>query len=302
MVSAAPPPEPPEPRAQGGAADAPHAQRDGGGARGRHAGSGIASYLEAGAGAAPCDPALKPSAAWTLGFLRSFARLRRSLQREEELEAAAAGSGGSSGLAGVPAGLHAQPLPPAELDEAAAAELAQLRLEPPSDAMPELQALHGLDQVCMGVGRGTGPARTSRPAEEWQRSWHPWSASRRQPPPNRPARGPSCLPAPASPPPQLQIRRQLHAAIREVVREGRLDAAAAPRLYALAARLEKPLHAGTCALLRQLVRTAAAQRAAAGGPADPALPHLNIAIAVAGGYFGQDEELAAMWDEDREEF
>ncbi len=179
--------------------------------------------------------------------------------------------------------------------------------------------------------------------------------------------GPPLRPAPASP--QLQVRRQLHAAIRQVVREEQLDPAAAALLYALSARIEKPLHAGgaaearvglagseaavaarsrvdcattvqitalaglhrlgnpclclllpyplcltctlcctlphplsipagTCALYRQLLRLCASQRAALASAADPALPHLNIMIVVAGAYFGQDEELATMWDDD----
>ena len=33
---------------------------------------------------------------------------------------------------------------------------------------------------------------------------------------------------------------------------------------------------------------------------DPQLPHLNILIAIAGAYFGQDEALAALWEEPRE--
>lgn len=105
-----------------------------------------------------------------------------------------------------------------------------------------------------------------------------------------------------SPPLQLQVRRQLHSAIRAAVREGLLTADSAPALYALSARTEKPLHADTCALYRQLLKLCAAQRAAATGADDPLLPHLNIHIALAGAYFGQDEELAAVWDAEREGF
>jgi hypothetical protein len=107
--------------------------------------------------------------------------------------------------------------------------------------------------------------------------------------------------------------------------EGALTPRAAAQLYALSARIEKPLHAGTCALYRELLRRCAARRAALGAAvaaattaanepgaaadaahaveaaaADPLLPHLNILIIIAGAYFGQDEELATMWDDDEE--
>ena len=125
------------------------------------------------------------------------------------------------------------------------------------------------------------------------------------------------------------MRRQLHSAVRQAVRgEGALTPEAAAQLYALSARIEKPLHAGTCALYRELLRKCAARRAALGAAApaaavaaaaavqpggaadaaeaveaaaaDPLLPHLNILIVIAGAYFGQDEELATMWDDDEE--
>jgi survival of motor neuron protein-interacting protein 1 len=99
---------------------------------------------------------------------------------------------------------------------------------------------------------------------------------------------------------QLGVRRQLHSAMREAVRCGEVGPQAAARLYALSARVERPLHADTCALYRQLLRACAGQRAALGkdGAADPRLPHLNILLVLAGAFFGQDEELAAMWDDE----
>ena len=62
-------------------------------------------------------------------------------------------------------------------------------------------------------------------------------------------------------------------------------------------RIEKPLHADTCALFRALLRHCARLRAGAAGPADPRLPHLNILISIAGGCFGQDEQLARAWEQ-----
>ncbi|KAL4442036.1 hypothetical protein ABPG77_011297 [Micractinium sp. CCAP 211/92] len=242
------------------AADALHSQQAGGSgqqqhvphmqrrdAAGLHAQLG-SSYLAADPGVQDCEPRLKPSSAWTRDFLQQFARLRRRLQREQEMlnnQVGTSRSGGGGGGAAVRLSL---------LGDAASAvmtaeKLAALQLDPPSDAMPELQQLRGLDQ--------------------------------------------------------LQVRRQLHSAIHAAVEEETVAPEAAAMLYALSARIEKPLHAGTCALYRQLLRHCAAQRAALGSSGDgaacgPHLAHLNILITIAGAYFGQDEELATMWDDDEE--
>ena len=60
-------------------------------------------------------------------------------------------------------------------------------------------------------------------------------------------------------------------------------------------RVEKPLQGSLCAGYRALLRRCAARRA--GDAGDPLLPHLNVLIALAGCYFGQDEELAGLWEE-----
>ena len=62
-------------------------------------------------------------------------------------------------------------------------------------------------------------------------------------------------------------------------------------------RVEKPLAGSQCAGYRALLRRCAARRAEVVDADDPLLPHLNILIALAGCYFGQDEELAGMWEE-----
>ncbi|KAL4427817.1 hypothetical protein ABPG75_001906 [Micractinium tetrahymenae] len=241
------------------AADAPHGQQAGEASRQQHrqrrvlAGASAqhgSSYLTADPGVQDCDPGLKPSSAWTRDFLQQFARLRRHLQREQEMLSEQAGGTSSGGGGGGGSGSARLSLLAGGAAAAMAAEeLAALQLDPPSDAMPELQQLRGLDQ--------------------------------------------------------LQVRRQLHSAIRAAVEEEVVAPEAAATLYALSARIEKPLHAGTCALYRQLLRHCAAQRAALGGASanaacDPRLAHLNIMITIAGAYFGQDEELATMWDDDEE--
>lgn len=72
-----------------------------------------------------------------------------------------------------------------------------------------------------------------------------------------------------------------------------LPLARAQWLFALAARLEKPLHAEHAAAFRGVLRHCAALRAGCGSADDPLLPQLNVLMAVAGTYFGQDAGMAA---------
>lgn len=67
-------------------------------------------------------------------------------------------------------------------------------------------------------------------------------------------------------------------------------------LYALTARLERPLTQGAMASLRSLLRHCARLRAGVKDPNDPLLANLNILIAITGGFFGQDETLAGIWE------
>jgi survival of motor neuron protein-interacting protein 1 len=75
-----------------------------------------------------------------------------------------------------------------------------------------------------------------------------------------------------------------------------LPLARAQWLFALAARLEKPLHADLAAAFRGLLRHCAALRAGLGGGGDPLLARLNVLIVVAGAYFGQDERMSRVVD------
>lgn len=63
-------------------------------------------------------------------------------------------------------------------------------------------------------------------------------------------------------------------------------------LFALSAVLQRPLAPDVSAAYRTLVRRCAAWRAGLPGRGDPSLPRLNVLMAIAGGYFGQDEVLA----------
>ena len=100
---------------------------------------------------------------------------------------------------------------------------------------------------------------------------------------------------------QVAVVRRLHEAVHRVVGGRSLDPGDAAQLYALSARVERPLHSDSCAAFRALVRRCCEWRAAAAGPRDPALPRLNILIVLAGAYFGQDEALASVWQAEQEE-
>jgi survival of motor neuron protein-interacting protein 1 len=76
----------------------------------------------------------------------------------------------------------------------------------------------------------------------------------------------------------------------------------AAEIYALSARVERPLHADTSATYRSLLRKCKIWRVECISTAtDPLLPHLNILISIAGGYFRQDPELSSMWNEEEED-
>ncbi|KAI8469388.1 MAG: survival motor neuron interacting protein 1-domain-containing protein [Monoraphidium minutum] len=76
----------------------------------------------------------------------------------------------------------------------------------------------------------------------------------------------------------------------------RLPLARAQWLFALAARLDKPLTPELAAALRGLLRHCAALRGRVEAAEDPLLARLNVLIAVAGAYFGQDESMVAVID------
>ncbi|GAB4813374.1 hypothetical protein N2152v2_000420 [Parachlorella kessleri] len=96
---------------------------------------------------------------------------------------------------------------------------------------------------------------------------------------------------------QVEVLQRAGAHLRRVSRGPGLSPQDAAWLYAYSARIEKPLLADTCALYRALLKHCCRLRAEVCDPQDPLLPHLNILIAIAGCYFGQDQELAHVWDE-----
>ena len=165
----------------------------------------------------------------------------------------------------------------AALGEAARAELAALRLAAPAGLMPELLALAGVEHVevvrrleaaIAEVVEGGGSGPTPQQAQ----AIYALSARCAEPV----ERGPSSEGG-------QSMRQRCPAAL--------LTPLACPR------RVEKPLQGSLCAGYRALLRRCAARRAEVEDAADPLLPHLNVLIALAGCYFGQDEELAGLWEE-----
>lgn len=75
--------------------------------------------------------------------------------------------------------------------------------------------------------------------------------------------------------------------VRWVDDEDSLTDARARWLYAILARLEKPLHRDVLAVLRRLVKRLLVLRAALADTDHPCLPKLQLLIVVAGLYFGQ---------------
>jgi survival of motor neuron protein-interacting protein 1 len=211
--------------------------------------------------------ALEPSPAWACAFLDGFAALRRRLAREE---AARAPAGEEAARAPAGGGLA---------DGARAAALGGSARGAPT----------------VGYYSGGGGARAGGAAARRA------AAALAADPPS--ARMPELAALRGLD--AVAVAARLRAAVARAAKPGAggappppLDAGEAARLYALAARVEAPLRAETAAAFSALLRRARAQRdALPGGARDPLLPHLNVLVAVAGGYFGQDAALAAAWEE-----
>ena len=101
---------------------------------------------------------------------------------------------------------------------------------------------------------------------------------------------------------QVTIIQRLVSKVKAVTAAASFSPEDAAYLYALSARLERPLHADTAACYCRLLRKCKEWRAAVADPRDEILVHLNIAIALAGAFFRQDEELAAAWGEGEYDF
>lgn len=68
----------------------------------------------------------------------------------------------------------------------------------------------------------------------------------------------------------------------------------AHRVYEISALLDWPCHSNTLATLSRLVRVCSRRRSAPSRPADSELASINIIIAVCGGIFRQDKDLAGI--------
>lgn len=102
---------------------------------------------------------------------------------------------------------------------------------------------------------------------------------------------------------QMHIVKKLYTTIAKIVHSTaqHIDVKDASLVYALSARIEKPLHSDSCAAYRSLLKKCCEWRASITDDHDESLPHLNILITIAGAYFGQDEELAKEWNDEYED-
>lgn len=99
---------------------------------------------------------------------------------------------------------------------------------------------------------------------------------------------------------QVTLVSRLQKAVQYITSAPELAPGDAAQVYALSARIELPLHADTAAAYRALLRKCRELRAGVTVPQDPLLPHLNVLIVLAGGFFRQDEELSALWEDDED--
>ena len=97
---------------------------------------------------------------------------------------------------------------------------------------------------------------------------------------------------------QVAITRRILKLAKKIEQDQLLDISDASGLYALSARLERPLHGDMAAVYRGILRRCCEWRSGVEDRYDPLLPHLNILIVIAGAYFGQDELLAEYGDEE----
>ena len=68
----------------------------------------------------------------------------------------------------------------------------------------------------------------------------------------------------------------------------------ANRVYEISALLDWPCHSNTLATLSRLVRVCSRRRSAPSRPPDSELASINIIIAICGGIFRQDKQLAGI--------
>ena len=97
---------------------------------------------------------------------------------------------------------------------------------------------------------------------------------------------------------QVTLVNRLQKAVQHTMMATELSSQDAADIYALSARIELPLHGDTAAAYRALLRKCKEWRAKSEASTDPLLPHLNVLIALAGGFFRQDEELSALWGDE----
>lgn len=220
-------------------------------------------------GSCPTPSWAVPDPAWVRSFLKDFAALRQQLQRVVEEQAAELSRAGLPPISNVAAwdcicGLApASPgaSPSAGLDGA----LTRMTLHDPPGPPPSWQGSLQGPQINMVLTLDQVSVRAML------------------------QRIVSRLPGPSADSPRSSHSSESQSALSFPV---------AQCIFALCARLEKPIHADEAWAMRRVVRSCRALRAGLGGGHDPQLPLLNTLIAIAGAYFGQDEEMMQYVNQD----
>ncbi|KAJ8598807.1 hypothetical protein CTAYLR_008639, partial [Chrysophaeum taylorii] len=179
---------------------------------------------------------------------------------------------------------HSSCAPPAPWEESLLADLSTLRVSLgvygargigtkrfPRIALPRMKDARGWERFCFGEARFSAAARVCPDEELPQVPLAGW-------------------------PPRTRLVLQFDAVMTQAVLAHHvdwlemapsLDAKHALWLYALLARLDKPMHRDTESVLRRLVLRLVALRASLANAADPRLPLIQILVVIAGVYFGQ---------------
>lgn len=95
---------------------------------------------------------------------------------------------------------------------------------------------------------------------------------------------------------QVKLQKELQSTIAKLDSETELSEDVASKLYVMLLCLEYPCHSDVSASLRSLVRKCCEIRSTIHDTSSKTLGRVNVILVIAGGFFGQNEELASMWE------